>query len=146
MQAKLEELEKYNFDPDTKDDEYLVVEGHKGEVGMDVYGLKGRGNNLRQTYSAMVSSLDLWIGKILSSLKTKGIEDNTIVWFLSDNGGINKFGGNNSPLRGGKHTQWEGESELFQLLSGLVGLRPEVNPTNLLHTLTYFQPYKILLA
>ena len=108
MQAKLEELEKYNFDPDNKDDEYLVVEGHKGEVGMDVYGLKGRGNNLRQTYSAMVSSLDLWIGKILSSLKTKGIEDNTIVWFLSDNGGISKFGGNNSPLRGGKHTQWEG--------------------------------------
>ena len=108
MQAKLEELEKYNFDLNAKKEDFPVVQGHNGEVGMDVYGLKGRGNNLRQTYSAMVSSLDLWIGKILSSLKTKGIEDNTIVWFLSDNGGINKFGGNNSPLRGGKHTQWEG--------------------------------------
>ena len=40
----------------------------------------------RRTYAAMVSSMDLWIGKILSLLKSKGIEDNTIIWFLSDNG------------------------------------------------------------
>ena len=66
MQAKLEELEKYNYDPNGEEEEYLIVEGHKGEMGMDVYGLKGRGNNLRQTYSAMVSSMDSWIGKIIA--------------------------------------------------------------------------------
>ena len=108
MQAKLEELEKYNYDPNGEEEEYLIVEGHKGEMGMDVYGLKGRGNNLRQTYSAMVSSMDSWIGKIMNSIRAKGIENNTIIWFLSDNGGIPKYGGNNFPLRGGKHTQWEG--------------------------------------
>ena len=108
MQAKIEELEKYDYDPNDVDQDYPVVEGHKGEKGMDVYGLKGRGNSLRQTYAAMVSSMDLWIGKIVSALRSKGIENETIIWFLSDNGGINKFGGDNHPLRGGKHTQWEG--------------------------------------
>ena len=108
MQAKLEELEKYDYDPNAIEEKYAVVQGHQGERGMDKYGLKGRGNNLRQTYSAMVSSMDSWIGKILNALKLKGIEDNTIIWFLSDNGGISRYGGNNFPLRGGKHTQWEG--------------------------------------
>ena len=108
MQAKLEELEKYNYDSNALEQEYAIVEGHKGEKGMNVYGLKGRGNNLRQTYSAMVSSMDLWIGKIINALKSNGIHDNTLIWFLSDNGGISSYGGDNFPLRGGKHSQWEG--------------------------------------
>lgn len=108
MQAKLEELEKYNYDSNAPEQEYAIVEGHKGEKGMNVYGLKGRGNNLRQTYSAMVSSMDLWIGKIINALKSNGIHDNTLIWFLSDNGGISSYGGDNFPLRGGKHSQWEG--------------------------------------
>ena len=41
----------------------------------------------------MVSSMDSWIGKIMNSIRAKGIENNTIIWFLSDNGGIPKYGG-----------------------------------------------------
>ena len=36
MQAKLEELEKYNYDPNGEEEEYLIVEGYKGENG---YGM-----------------------------------------------------------------------------------------------------------
>ena len=53
----------------------------------------------------MVSSMDSWIGKIMDSIKEKGIENNTIVWFLSDNGGISRYGGNNFPLRGIRFNQ-----------------------------------------
>jgi arylsulfatase B len=108
MQAKEEELKLYGFDPNAENEDYAVVQGHKGERGMDFYGLTGRGNNLRQTYSAMVTCMDKWIGEIITATKEKSIEENTLIWFLSDNGGIYEFGGDNSPLRGAKHTEWEG--------------------------------------
>lgn len=108
MQAKEEELKLYGFDPNAENEDYAVVQGHKSERGMGSYGLTGRGNNLRQTYSAMVTRMDKWIGEIITATKEKGIEENTLIWFLSDNGGIYEFGGDNSPLRGAKHTEWEG--------------------------------------
>ena len=108
MQANMEELYDYGFDPQKGTDGYPIVQGHNGERGMDVYGLKGRGNTLHQTYAAMVSRMDHWIGEIQNTLEAEGIADNTIIWFLSDNGGLPSFGGNNEPLRGGKHSTWEG--------------------------------------
>lgn len=39
------------------------------------------------TYAAMVDRMDQNIGKVLATLKELGIEDNTVVMFLSDNGG-----------------------------------------------------------
>jgi arylsulfatase len=39
------------------------------------------------TYAAMIDRMDQNIGKVLQALKDLGIEDNTIVMFLSDNGG-----------------------------------------------------------
>ena len=39
------------------------------------------------TYAAMVDRMDQNIGRVLQALKELGIEDNTIVMFLSDNGG-----------------------------------------------------------
>jgi len=62
----------------------------------------------RPTFSAMVTSLDTAIGRVLDSLEERGFTDNTLVWFFSDNGGEVKQGGNNKPLRGAKHTVWEG--------------------------------------
>lgn len=64
--------------------------------------------NYRQIYAAMVESMDLAIGQILSALDEEGIADNTVVLFTSDNGGFNIFGADNTPLRGQKAQSFEG--------------------------------------
>ncbi|MGQ1785337.1 sulfatase [Saccharicrinis sp. GN24d3] len=63
------------------------------------------------TYAAMVESMDMAVGKVLSKLKEKGIDDNTIVVFFSDNGGLNTSEGiptSNAPLKYGKGWLYEG--------------------------------------
>ena len=49
-------------------------------------------NPLRKIYAGMISSMDDGIGKILTKLKEEKIYDNTIVFFLSDNGAPKKDG------------------------------------------------------
>ncbi|MCP5523772.1 MAG: sulfatase-like hydrolase/transferase [Verrucomicrobiales bacterium] len=66
-------------------------------------------NPRRRTYAAMVSILDDGVGEILSALEAGGVRDNTIVCFLSDNGGPTQSNGsNNDPLRGAKGSVFEG--------------------------------------
>ncbi|SDL50037.1 Arylsulfatase A [Kriegella aquimaris] len=63
------------------------------------------------TYAAMVESMDMAVGKILGELNDKGIADNTVVIFFSDNGGLSTSEGiptANSPLRAGKGWLYEG--------------------------------------
>ena len=63
----------------------------------------------RRTYAAMVSAVDDGVGLLLESLAKNGLEENTIVVFLSDNGGpTTKNASSNSPLRGNKSDAWEG--------------------------------------
>ncbi len=66
-------------------------------------------NPKRKTYAAMVSAMDDGIGAVLKQLKEKGLEKNTIVIFLSDNGGPeNDNASDNGPLRGQKSNFWDG--------------------------------------
>ncbi|KDR15167.1 arylsulfatase B-like isoform X2 [Zootermopsis nevadensis] len=68
----------------------------------------------RKTFAAMMSKLDESVGKVVAALKSRGILQNTIIVFLSDNGaptlnvGVWRNWGSNYPLRGVKVTQWEG--------------------------------------
>ena len=63
----------------------------------------------RKTYAAMVSAVDDGVGRVLSELEKYKLLENTIVVFLSDNGGITtKSGSSNFPLRGNKGEVWEG--------------------------------------
>ncbi len=63
----------------------------------------------RKTYAAMVSAVDDGVGALLNKLDELGIADNTIVFFLSDNGGPEtKNHSNNGPLRDGKGSYFEG--------------------------------------
>ena len=61
----------------------------------------------RSVYGAMISELDMGIGKVLHALDSLDLRENTLVWFLSDNGGSRKTGCN-LPLRGFKGTNYEG--------------------------------------
>ena len=65
-------------------------------------------NEKRRTYAAMVSAVDDGVGKILAKLREHGIDKNTLVVFLSDNGGPPENGSSNGLLRGGKSSPWEG--------------------------------------
>ncbi|TAD85785.1 MAG: DUF4976 domain-containing protein [Bacteroidetes bacterium] len=62
-------------------------------------------------YAAMVENMDDNVGKIMRKLKALGIDDNTIVIFTSDNGGLSTAEGSptaNGPLRAGKGWLYEG--------------------------------------
>lgn len=58
-------------------------------------------------YAAMVASLDASVGRVLRKLKDLGLSENTLVIFTSDNGGYGTKT-SNLPLRGAKHTPYEG--------------------------------------
>jgi arylsulfatase A-like enzyme len=61
----------------------------------------------RRFYAALVSNMDAAIGKILSAVKEESMEKDTLIVFVSDNGGSYQ-GGNNDPLRGQKATVYDG--------------------------------------
>ena len=76
---------------------------------------KGWNGHSNATYAAMVKHLDVSVGRIMQKLKDVGIDDNTIVVFMSDNGGITVGSGgnheiitNNWPLTGQKANVYEG--------------------------------------
>ena len=62
----------------------------------------------RNTLMAMLRSLDAGVGKIVDTLKSEGVYDNTLLFFLTDNGGSKVMHANNSPLRGYKQNDYEG--------------------------------------
>lgn len=62
----------------------------------------------RQKYAAMMYALDRGVGKIVDELKASGKFDNTIIFFLSDNGGSTTNQSSNLPLKGFKGNKFEG--------------------------------------
>ena len=63
----------------------------------------------KRVYYAMISALDDAIGDVHQKIKDLGLEENTIVYFLSDNGGASYTGAtDNGPLKCGKLSQFEG--------------------------------------
>ncbi len=63
---------------------------------------------LRKTYAAMVSAVDDGVGRVLEKLDELNLNKNTLVFFLSDNGGATNNGSINMPLRGRKGSVYEG--------------------------------------
>ncbi|MFV0565476.1 MAG: sulfatase-like hydrolase/transferase [Flavobacteriaceae bacterium] len=72
----------------------------------------------RRTYAAMVHRLDINVGKILNALKTEGLDQNTLVVFISDNGGPTGINGSiNAPYTGKKGTLLEGGIHIPYIMS-----------------------------
>ena len=62
-------------------------------------------------YGGMIEAMDLAVGKVLDGLKRLKLNENTVVFFMSDNGGLSTSEGHptsNLPLRGGKGWMYEG--------------------------------------
>ncbi len=69
------------------------------------------GRSKRGLYGDAVEEIDWGVGEILTALREAGIEENTIVWFMSDNGPWvlkNEEGGSAGLFRDGKGSTWEG--------------------------------------
>ena len=63
----------------------------------------------RRIFAGMLAHLDDSIGKVFTQLRECDVENNTLVVFVSDNGGPTKeLTSSNVPLRGGKGELWEG--------------------------------------
>jgi arylsulfatase A-like enzyme len=59
------------------------------------------------TYASMIEGMDKSLGDIMANVKRHGIEDNTIIVFMSDNGAPSQAD-RNLPLRGHKLSPYEG--------------------------------------
>ncbi len=62
---------------------------------------------VRADYASMVGSVDASVGRVMGMLKDAGLDENTIVVFTSDNGGL-RWATDNRPLRSGKGWLYEG--------------------------------------
>jgi arylsulfatase A-like enzyme len=63
----------------------------------------------RKTYAGMLSALDDAIGRVMETVRDHGQEDDTLVFFYSDNGGpTHQTTSRNNPLRGFKGQMFEG--------------------------------------
>ncbi len=75
------------------------------------------GGHASAPYAAMIASVDESVGRILATLAALELDDNTLVVFTSDNGGVGSYKSvglakdgvtSNAPLKGGKGTYYEG--------------------------------------
>lgn len=63
----------------------------------------------RKIFAAMMSALDDAVGRVLDKIRAVGQEENTLIFFTSDNGGpTGSTTSSNGPLHGVKATTWEG--------------------------------------
>lgn len=71
-------------------------------------------DSIEAKYSSMVEGMDKSLGDIMDYLESKKIDDNTIILFMSDNGGLSAHGRggelntHNKPLASGKGSAYEG--------------------------------------
>jgi arylsulfatase B len=63
----------------------------------------------RRIFAAMLANLDDSVGAVLKKVREEGLEQKTLIFFLSDNGGpTRELTSSNLPLRGGKGQMYEG--------------------------------------
>jgi arylsulfatase A-like enzyme len=66
-------------------------------------------DSVKRVYYGMIEALDDAVGNIIGKLKELHLDDNTMIVFISDNGGATYTRAtDNAPLRGGKCTHFEG--------------------------------------
>jgi len=79
-------------------------------------------------YGGMMESMDENIGRLLSRLDEKGLRENTVIFFTSDNGGY-KPATNNTPLRGHKGDLYEGGIRVSCIAEGPGVAKGQVSDT-----------------
>jgi arylsulfatase A-like enzyme len=87
--------------------------------------LSGISDRKRRTYGGMLSGLDHAVGRVLDKVRQIGKEDNTLIFFYSDNGGpTTQTTSRNDPLRGFKGQFFEGGIRVPFLMQWKAKLKP----------------------
>lgn len=73
--------------------------------------------DMRKYYLANLNCLDDNMGRLLDALESNGLMENTLIIFISDNGGEPLAGANNQPFSGSKYTMYEGGIRVPMMLS-----------------------------
>jgi arylsulfatase A-like enzyme len=87
-------------------------------------------DDVRRTYAAMMSAMDDAVGQVVAKLKAEKLTDNTLIVFVSDNGGPTMRGTTingsiNTPLRGSKRTTLDGGTRVPFFVSWPDKIAPE---------------------
>ena len=80
--------------------------------------------NGRRCYLSHLLALDDSISQVLDALEASGLRENTVIFFVSDNGGTINTYANNAPLRGFKYMYGEGGIRIPFMVS-MPGTLPE---------------------
>jgi arylsulfatase A-like enzyme len=83
---------------------YNATHGPNDATEADLATVKGGGGN--EKHRAMTLALDRSVGIVLDELQKQSLTNNTLIFFVNDNGGVS--GHDNTPLRGFKGSTWEG--------------------------------------
>ncbi|MFC1766869.1 sulfatase [Planctomycetota bacterium] len=89
------------------------------------------------TYAAMIENLDTNVGRVLNHLKSKGLYENTVILFTSDNGGLAhrkrmEAPTCNAPLRSGKGWTYEGGIRIPTIISWPGKIKPATSKARII--------------
>ena len=96
-------------------------------------GGKTRVRQDNPTYAAMIENLDTNVGRVMKCLEQRGLSENTIVVFTSDNGGLSTTGRIGPtccfPFRAGKGWTYEGGIRIPTMITWPKVIQPGVSDT-----------------
>ncbi|WP_456634124.1 arylsulfatase B [Bradyrhizobium sp. USDA 10063] len=104
----------------------------------------------RRTYAAMVTAMDDQIGRVVQALEKRGMRENTIIIFHSDNGGNQsaalagetevkgRLPADNGPYRGGKGSLYEGGTRVVSIINWPGKIKPGTVVDEMIHVVDYY--------
>ena len=101
--------------------------------------IKGVTDSTKRVYYGMIEALDDAVGSVMTKLTKEGLLENTIIFFISDNGGATYTRAtDNAPLRGGKCTHFDGGLLVPFFIRYPVAIKPSQVYTNTVSSLDIF--------